>query len=95
MVVLFACKFFCDWSLSTVWGAITDVGGPLAGTVFGGLNSVGAAAAFLAGPVMGWLMVEDDWGALFFCVAAFYAVAAVCWFGIDSTCRFWQGKESG
>src|SRR5262249_21381892 len=35
MLVLFACKFFGDWSLSTQWGAITDVGGRAAGTLFG------------------------------------------------------------
>jgi nitrate/nitrite transporter NarK len=39
MVVLLACKFFCDWSLATQWGVITDIGGPAAGTVFGVVNT--------------------------------------------------------
>src|SRR5690242_6008047 len=53
MAVLFACKFFGDWSLPTVWGTITDVSGRASGTVFGAVNMAGAVAAFLAGPVMG------------------------------------------
>src|SRR5439155_982807 len=51
MVVLFACKFFCDWGLSTQWGTITDIAGRASGTVFGVVNMAGSCAAFVAGPV--------------------------------------------
>ena len=95
MVVLFACKFFCDWSLSTVWGTITDIGGPVAGTLFGSLNAVGAAAAFLAGPVMGWLKQTHGFDTLFLTVAGMYALAALCWLAIDSRCRLWREGEVG
>src|SRR5262249_31513183 len=59
-LVLFACKFFCDWSLSTAWGAITDVGGPVSGTLFGTINTMGSAAAFIASPVMA--VVKENHG---------------------------------
>jgi sugar phosphate permease len=95
MVVLFACKFFCDWSLSTVWGAITDIGGPVAGTLFGTLNAVGAAAAFLAGPVMGWLKQTHGFDTLFLTVAGMYVLAALCWLAIDSRCRLWREGDAG
>src|SRR5262249_1878328 len=61
MVVLLACKFFGDWSLPTQWGTITDIGGRASGTVFGVVNTVGAAAAFLAGPSMGYLKQHHGW----------------------------------
>jgi sugar phosphate permease len=94
MVVLFACKFFCDWSLSTVWGTITDIGGPAAGTLFGTLNTAGAVAAFVAAPVMGWLKQEHGWGGLFALVASMYALAALCWLIIDARCRFWREESA-
>lgn len=90
MVVLFACKFFCDWSVPTLWGAITDVSGRAAGTVFGAVNMVGAVAAFVAGPTMGWLKQERGWEGLFWCVAAMYLTAALCWLAIDPARRLWR-----
>jgi MFS transporter, ACS family, glucarate transporter len=85
MVVLFACKFFGDWSLPTQWGAVTDISGPAAGTVFGVVNTAGSVAGFAAGPVLGWLKGRHGWEGLFLAVAGAYLVAALCWLVIDST----------
>ncbi len=87
MVVLLACKFFGDWSLVTVWGTITDVAGPAAGTVFGVVNTAGAVAAFAAGPTMGYLIHEHGWEGLFLSVCAAYVLAGLCWLFIDSSRR--------
>jgi sugar phosphate permease len=87
MVVLLACKFFTDWSLATAWGAITDVGGAAAATVFGVVNTAGSLAAFAAGPVMGYLKQEHGWDVLFGAVAGAYVLAALCWLFIDSSQR--------
>jgi hypothetical protein len=73
---------------------MTDVGGPLSGTVFGVVNMVGAAAGFVAGPLMGWLTAGYGWGALFYSVAGLYALAAVCWLAIDSRCRLWREEAA-
>ena len=85
MMVLLACKFFGDWSLSTQSGAITDVAGRSAGTVFGIVNTAGSLAAFAAGPIMGWLKQDYGWDTLFLTVAGVYVVAASCWLLIDSS----------
>jgi MFS transporter, ACS family, glucarate transporter len=90
MAVLFACKFFGDWGLPTVWGTITDISGRAAGTVFGAVNMAGAVAAFLAGPAMGWLRQTQGWEGLFLTVGAAYLAAACCWLVIDCTCRLWE-----
>jgi sugar phosphate permease len=89
MVVLLLCKFFGDWSLASLWGTITDVGGPASGTVFGVVNTMGSVAAFLAGPGMGYLKHYTGWQGLFGCVAGVYFASALCWFVIDCTCRMW------
>jgi hypothetical protein len=88
--VLFACKFFGDWGLSTLWGALTDVGGPASGTVFGVVNTVGAAAAFLASAAMGWLKQVHGWEGLFVSTATMCWLAAACWLVIDSKQRLWK-----
>jgi sugar phosphate permease len=92
MVVLLACKFFGDWSLATVWGTITDVAGPAAGTVFGVINTAGAVAAFAAGPTMGYLKKEHGWEGLFLAVCAAYVLAGLCWLFIDSSRRLVPGS---
>ncbi len=59
IVVIFAfVKFFGDWSQPTVWGTITDVAGKNAATVFGAVNTVGSIAGFLAGPLMGLMIMS-------------------------------------
>jgi MFS family permease len=83
-------QLFGDWSLSTLWGTITDIAGPAAGTAFGGVNTVGAAAAFVASPLMGWLKQEHGWEGLFYSVAGVYLLAALCWLAIDARCRLWR-----
>jgi sugar phosphate permease len=87
MVVLGGCKFFGDWGLSTQWGTTTDIGGRASGTVFGVVNMVGAIAAILAGPVMGWIKQDYGWESLFLTVAGAYVVSAACWLFIDCTRR--------
>jgi sugar phosphate permease len=87
MVVLMVCKFFGDWSLASIWGATTDIGGPAAGTVFGVVNMAGSVAAFVASPVMGYLVQTQGWEVLFYTVAGVYALSAVCWLLIDSNRR--------
>ena len=87
MVVLGGCKFFGDWGVSTQWGTTTDIGGRASGTVFGAVNMVGAAAAILAGPVMGAIKEYYGWEDLFLAVAGIYVLSAACWLFIDCTRR--------
>jgi ACS family glucarate transporter-like MFS transporter len=87
MVVLLAARFFSDWSLATLWGTITDMGGRASGTVFGLINMFGAFGAFAAGPVMGFLKDHHGWEGLFLVTAAMCLLAAFAWLFINCTRR--------
>jgi sugar phosphate permease len=86
-VTLLACKFFGDWSLSTQWGAITDIGGRAAGTFFGAVNMVGALAGVLANPFIGRVKQDYNWDVLFFVLAGVFVASALMWLFIDSNRR--------
>jgi sugar phosphate permease len=87
MVVLLAARVFGDWSLSTQWGAITDMGGRAAATLFGLVNMVGSLGGFAAGPLLGLLKDAYGWEGLFFGVAGMCLVSALTWLFIDCTRR--------
>jgi sugar phosphate permease len=87
MLLLAAARSFGDWSLATQWGAITDMAGRGAGTVFGLVNTAGALGGFLAGPVLGQLKDRYGWEGLFLGVAALCLVSALTWLFIDCTRR--------
>jgi nitrate/nitrite transporter NarK len=87
MVVLLVARVFGDWSLPTQWGAITDMAGRSAGTVFGIVNAVGALGGFVAGPVLGYLKQHYGWEGLFLGVATMCVVSALTWLFIDCTRR--------
>jgi hypothetical protein len=42
---------------------------------------------------MGWVKQGHGWEGLFVLVAGVYALAALCWLGIDSSCRAWRETE--
>src|SRR5262249_14915814 len=87
VAVLVASRFFNDWSLPTQWGAITDMGGKGAATLFGVVNMIGALGGFAAGPLLGYLKQYHGWEGLFLGVAAAYLAAALTWLFIDCTKR--------
>jgi sugar phosphate permease len=93
-VALVLCKFFGDWSLSTQWGTITDIGGRAAGTVFGTVNMVGAVAGVLANPVIGQVKQDYGWGLLFYFLAALFATAALAWLFINADRRLVTEEEA-
>lgn len=78
-------KFFTDWSLPTQWAAVTDIGGRAVGTIFGVMNTVGAAAGILAGPLIGGLKQHYGWETVFYLLSIVYVVSGLCWIGIDCT----------
>ena len=84
MVVVAVAKFFTDWSVPTLWGAVTDIGGPRAGRVFGMVNMVGAIGGFAAGPILGATKQAYGWPVVFWLIAAVYVASALCWLAVDS-----------
>ena len=83
MVVVAVAKFFTDWSVPTLWGTVTDIGGRAAGRVFGLVNAVGAAGGIIAGPAIGMTRQTLGWPAVFWMIVAIYVVSALCWLGVD------------
>jgi len=86
-VTLLVCKFFADWSQATQWGAITDIGGRAAGTVFGAANMVGAIGSVLANPLIGRVKQDHGWEMLFFLLAGVFLASGLTWLFIDSSRR--------
>lgn len=83
MVVVAVAKFFTDWSVPTLWGAVTDIGGRWAGRVFGLVNTIGALGGIVAGPVLGAIKADYGWPALFWLITVVYVASALCWLGVD------------
>jgi sugar phosphate permease len=83
--ILFFVKFFSDWSLTTTWGAVTDIGGRSTATVFAFNNSVATLGAIMAPTMYGYIADSFSWKYVFFTGAATYLACALSWLAID--CR--------
>ncbi|MDG2129389.1 MAG: MFS transporter [Fuerstiella sp.] len=84
-LMLFAVKFFSDWSLTTTWGAVTDIGGHTTATVFAFNNTVATLGAVAAPLLYGNVAEHHGWAPVFYVGAGAYIVCAITWFGFDST----------
>lgn len=97
--LLFATKFFSDWTQPTVWGASTDMGGRYSGTVFSVINSSGSIAGFVV-PILGGVLLDQyitenvvdgevvkvtQYEPVFLLVGIMYLLSALCWFFINCT----------
>ncbi len=83
--LLFVVKLFGDWSLTTSWGVVTDIGGRATASVFAFNNGV-AGIGFIAAPALFGAIAEHyGWRPVFLAVAATYALCALSWLFIDCT----------
>lgn len=107
--LLFATKFFSDWTQPTVWGASTDMGGRYSGTVFSIINSSGSAAGFVV-PIVGGILLDQyvtekvvdgelvritQYEPVFILVGVMYLLSALCWIFIDCTKSLDPGESAG
>lgn len=83
--LLFAVKFFGDWSLATSWGVVTDIGGRATASVFAFNNAVAGIGMIAAPPLFGFLALRYGWPIVFVTVAATYVLCALSWLVIDCT----------
>lgn len=84
-LLLFAVKFFGDWSLATSWGVVTDIGGRATASVFAFNNAVAGLGMIAAPPLFGYLARDFGWPSVFITVAATYGLCALSWLAIDCT----------
>lgn len=83
--VLFFVKLFGDWSLTTMTGVITDVGGRATASVYAFNNALAAVGSIVAPPVIGTIVRHSGWPTVFIAVAVTYALCALSWLVIDCT----------
>ncbi len=83
--ILFFVKFFSDWSLTTTWGAVTDIGGRSTATVFAFNNAVATLGAIAAPAMYGAIAEHASWRLVFLTGAGAYLLCALSWLAID--CR--------
>jgi len=83
--MLFFVKLFGDWSLTTSWSTVTDIGGRTTATVFAFNNSVAGIAAIIAPTLYGFVAEEWGWRWMFIIACAAYALCALSWLLIDCT----------
>lgn len=106
--LLFATKFFSDWTQPTVWGTSTDMGGRYSGTVFSIINSSGSVAGFVV-PIFGGALLDayireelvngklikvTQYEPVFLLVGVMYLLSALCWFFINCTNSLDPGESS-
>ncbi|MFP6677758.1 MAG: MFS transporter, partial [Pirellulaceae bacterium] len=83
--MLFFVKFFSDWSLTTTWGTVTDIGGSKSASVFAFNNSVAGIGAIAAPAIYGNIAEYVNWTSVFLTAAAVYLLCAASWLLIDCT----------
>jgi MFS family permease len=86
MLALGISGFFNDLSMPGAWGACSDIGGKLAGSVSGSMNMLGNMGGALATLAVVWVRdaAHGDWNAPLYVAAATYVISALCWAFIDS-----------
>ncbi|MDX1946417.1 MAG: MFS transporter [Pirellulaceae bacterium] len=82
---LFGVKLVGDWSLTSSWGVVTDIGGRATATLYSFNNAIATLGAIAASPLFGWVADQYGWRAVFVLVAITYALCAVSWLAIDTT----------
>lgn len=83
--MLFFVKFFSDWSLTTTWGTVTDIGGRVSASVFAYNNAVAGVGSIVAPLIYGPLADFFGWRPVFYTAAGTYLACALTWLAIDCT----------
>jgi len=93
--LLFVVKLLGDWSVTTTWGVVTDIGGRATASVFGFNNAVASLGAIAAPLAFGFLAQHYGWPTVFIVVAATYVLCALSWLFIDCTIPMIEQHPSG
>ena len=83
--MLFLVKFFGDWSLTTSWATISDIGGKATATIFALNNSIAGIGAILAPAMYGYVAEYYDWKTVFIIACGAYFLCALSWLLVNCT----------
>lgn len=86
-------KFFTDWSLASLWGTVTDIGGKASASVFAFNNTVASVGQIIAAAVYGFVSRDFGWQPVFVIVAVTYLLCAATWLMIDCTIPLLRSNE--
>jgi nitrate/nitrite transporter NarK len=84
-VLLCASFFFNDLNIGPAWAASAEVGERFAGTISGAMNMTGNLAGAVGMTFTGHMLKGGHSEVLFLIFGCSYALAALCWFGVDVT----------
>ncbi len=84
-LTLFFVKFFSDWSLTTTWGVVTDIGGQKSATVFAINNSIAGIGSIVAPLLYGNIAEHWGWIPVFLTAAGAYLICGTSWLFINCT----------
>ncbi len=84
-VFLFFVKLFGDWSLTTTWGVVTDIGGRATASMFAFNNSVATIGQIAAPLAYGYIVDHYGWRPVIITVGVTYVLCALSWLTIDCT----------
>lgn len=82
---LFFVKLFGDWSLTTLWGTVTDIGGRATASVFSFNNAIAGVGSVLAPLIFGVIADESGWRWVFITAGVAYILCALSWLLINCT----------
>lgn len=83
--ILLFVKFFGDWSLSTTWATVTDIGGRASATVFAFNNGIASLGSLVAPMMFGYVAQYYGWRVVFLIAASTYVACALSWLLVNCT----------
>ncbi|MEX1229054.1 MAG: MFS transporter [Planctomycetaceae bacterium] len=84
-VLLVVVKIFCDFSLSSTWGTVTDISGKYSATVFAVNNGMASGAMIMMSPIIGKIAdAYKGWTEVLLLVAGIFVACSLTWLMINS-----------
>ncbi|MEQ8785762.1 MAG: MFS transporter [Pirellulaceae bacterium] len=78
-------KLFSDTTLTTTWGACTDIGGRASASVFAFNNSVAGIGSICAPTMYGFIAEHYGWPTVFLTAAGAYILCSLSWLLVNCT----------
>jgi MFS family permease len=85
-------SFTTDLGISSTWAYFQDAGGAYVGTLVGWANMFGNLGATVSAPLLAYLARAHGWPMALAVCAVLFAVAGLCWLGVDARQAIVQEK---
>jgi sugar phosphate permease len=86
LAFLLSAAFFCnDMNMGPAWASCADIGERYTGIISGAMNMVGSLAGAAGTAFAGFFFKRGQHEVVFVVYACSYALAVLCWLGVDAT----------